>query len=617
MLGSTSSNQINVEETPAKPSKSTSAISLSPSETPEISKVSNNTGSDDGANTLMSPLPISVNAVGASSPSTTTLTDVNLATPSSKMDSTSSSSDSSGRSSPVPLTSVSSKHFKKIRLLGKGDVGKVFLVQAQGVPQLKGLFAMKVYKKSDVVERKKVQRVILEHEILEQTSHPYLVSMYASFQTPSRLYVVMQYCQGGEFFRFLRKQPNKRICEEWARFYAAEVLCALEYLHFFGYIYRDLKGENILMHQSGHLILADFDLSKHQVHEFGSSEKKPSMVTLEKSSSFDNSTHTDATGVANFGEVGGASVVHDQRSGKNVVLFDRKTGKVSGSSRRKRGFGCGGCCGGGRDAVEVPVIDTEAHLNVDVFGDQLAQSFVGTFEYIAPEIIEYGGYAGSVDWWAFGILLYEMLFGVTPFKGVDNEDTLANTYNGDFKYPNNIEKSAEVKDLLDQLLAHDVKDRLASPNSIRQHAFFQSVNWPLLRHTEPPYIPTIEHTLDTRNFRQFDAFVDSDEDYDDNSDDEKKSEESPVIENKEGTKSQTSTPDQEKDINPEEEPDMITPSHMKVDLSFKAFGYIDQLGERHWKVDSVPTIYGKMKHVRKDCVESPASKARRASQEKK
>ena len=121
-----------------------------------------------------------------------------------------------------------------MRLLGKGDVGNVFLVQATGISQLKGLFAMKVYKKSDVIERKKVNRVKLEREILQQTSHPFLVSMYAAFQTPSRLYVVLQYCQGGEFFRFLRKQPNQRISEEWARFYAAEVLCALEYLHFLG-----------------------------------------------------------------------------------------------------------------------------------------------------------------------------------------------------------------------------------------------------------------------------------------------------------------------------------------------------------------------------------------------
>lgn len=72
----------------------------------------------------------------------------------------------------------------------------------------------------------------------------------------------MQFCAGGEFFRFLSKQPGKRLDETSTRFYVAEVVCALEYLHLMGYIYRDLKPENLLLHASGHLMLADFDLSK-------------------------------------------------------------------------------------------------------------------------------------------------------------------------------------------------------------------------------------------------------------------------------------------------------------------------------------------------------------------
>ena len=229
-----SSEQIHLNETPAK-SKTDAGndqvVSTSPSETPQT-KVSSTTHAathtpSNSSPQPSTPLPLRINPHVVS---TSESKDPHFATPSSS----SSSSSLPPSTSTPPLTTVSSKHFKKMRLLGKGDVGNVFLVQATGISQLKGLFAMKVYKKSDVIERKKVNRVKLEREILQQTSHPFLVSMYAAFQTPSRLYVVLQYCQGGEFFRFLRKQPNQRISEEWARFYAAEVLCALEYLHFLG-----------------------------------------------------------------------------------------------------------------------------------------------------------------------------------------------------------------------------------------------------------------------------------------------------------------------------------------------------------------------------------------------
>ena len=168
--------------------------------------------------------------------------------------------------------------------------------------------------------------------------------------------------------------------ESWARFYAAEVLCALEYLHLHGFIYRDLKGENILMHQSGHIILADFDLSKHQVHEFDDATEN-GMVQMTTGST-GSGTSTRSTPAAIFsprkqaaveravlngtgGKSGGASVVHVQKSGTSVVLFNRKTGRTTKNS------GSGSClcfCGSNASKSQsVPVIDTEAHLKVDDF----------------------------------------------------------------------------------------------------------------------------------------------------------------------------------------------------------------------------------------------------------
>lgn len=129
------------------------------------------------------------------------------------------------------------KHFEKMRLLGEGSIGKVYLVRLRGTDRY---YAMKELTKRDMIERNKIKRVMTEREILVTAHHPFIVTMYASFQTHNTLSFVMEHCEGGEFFRVLQKQPNHRLKESSARFYAAEVLLALEYLHHIGFIYRDL-----------------------------------------------------------------------------------------------------------------------------------------------------------------------------------------------------------------------------------------------------------------------------------------------------------------------------------------------------------------------------------------
>jgi len=115
-----------------------------------------------------------------------------------------------------------------------------------------------------MLARNKVHRVLAEQEMLATIHHPFIVSLHYSFQNPEHIYFCMEYCAGGEFFRMLQQYPNKCLPdEEAARFYAAEVVCALEFLHLMGFVYRDLKPENILLHKSGHIRLTNFDLSKH------------------------------------------------------------------------------------------------------------------------------------------------------------------------------------------------------------------------------------------------------------------------------------------------------------------------------------------------------------------
>ena len=98
--------------------------------------------------------------------------------------------------------------------------------------------------KKEMIERRKVKRALAEQEILATANHPFIVTLYHSFQSESYLYFCMEYCMGGEFFRALQSRPGKCLSEDAARFYAAEVTAALEYLHLMGFIYRDLKPES-------------------------------------------------------------------------------------------------------------------------------------------------------------------------------------------------------------------------------------------------------------------------------------------------------------------------------------------------------------------------------------
>jgi serine/threonine protein kinase len=101
-----------------------------------------------------------------------------------------------------------------------------------------------VLSKKEMLRRNKVKRVLAEQEILSSANHPFIVSLYHSFQSQEHVYFVMEYCLGGEFFRALQSRPGKCLSEEGAKFYAAEVIAALEYLHLQGFIYRDLKPES-------------------------------------------------------------------------------------------------------------------------------------------------------------------------------------------------------------------------------------------------------------------------------------------------------------------------------------------------------------------------------------
>jgi len=147
--------------------------------------------------------------------------------------------------------------FTVLRVLGKGAFGKVMLVRCKDDTVI---YAMKSLNKQQLREKGEVTHTKTERKALEDTHHPYLVHLRFAFQTSAKLYLVMDYCNGGELFYHLKTAG--RFDEPRARLYAAEILSALHHLHGRKIVYRDLKPENVLLDHEGHVRITDFGLAK-------------------------------------------------------------------------------------------------------------------------------------------------------------------------------------------------------------------------------------------------------------------------------------------------------------------------------------------------------------------
>ena len=133
--------------------------------------------------------------------------------------------------------------FDKITVLGEGGFGRVVLCKYKNTDEY---FAVKILKKSEAVKKGKLESMLREKELLTDMHHPFLLSLDFCFHSESNIFMGMKYCQGGDLFTHL--DMNKRVFPEpWVKFYAAQLVLALEYLHFRNILYRDLKPENVCM----------------------------------------------------------------------------------------------------------------------------------------------------------------------------------------------------------------------------------------------------------------------------------------------------------------------------------------------------------------------------------
>jgi serine/threonine protein kinase len=301
------------------------------------------------------------------------------------------------------------KHFESIPLslsifrlgstLGTGTFGRVRLVHYNHRTRLH--FALKMLKKSEIIRLKQVEHIKSEKNILAQISNPFIVTLYTSFQDATNLYFVMEYVIGGELFTMLRKK--NRFINDTAKFYASEIVLALEYLHSKNIVYRDLKPENLLFDKDGHIKITDFGFAK---------------------------------------------------------VVDGRT-----------------------------------------------WTLCGTPEYLAPEIIQSKGHGKSVDWWALGILIYEMLCGMPPFHGDNSFAIYKQILAGDIKYPSHMDQNA--RDLVARLLSPDISQRFGclrdGAEDVKQHAWFRGTSWSRVfaRQVRPPFVPAYRAPDDTSNFEHY------------------------------------------------------------------------------------------------------------------
>jgi classical protein kinase C/novel protein kinase C epsilon type len=292
--------------------------------------------------------------------------------------------------------------FNFLAVLGKGNFGKVMLAEER---KSNNLYAIKVLKKEFIIENDEVESTQSEKRVFlaaAQERHPFLLGLHSCFQTETRVYFVMEYVSGGDLMLHIQR---RQFTLRQAKFYACEVLLALQYFHSKDIIYRDLKLDNILLTLDGHVKVADYGLCK------------------------ENMAH-----------------------GKTTTTF------------------------------------------------------CGTPEFMAPEILQEQPYSRAVDWWAFGVLTYEMLLGQSPFRGDDEDEIFDAILEDEPLYPLTMPKDAVS--LLTELLTRDPKRRLGASvedaEEIKRHAFFSDVNFDDVYHKRipPPYFPTIGNATDTSNFDQ-------------------------------------------------------------------------------------------------------------------
>uniref|UniRef100_A0A0D9XF19 non-specific serine/threonine protein kinase n=1 Tax=Leersia perrieri TaxID=77586 RepID=A0A0D9XF19_9ORYZ len=386
---------------------------------------------------------------------------------------------------------------RAVRVLGRGAMGTVFLVAsaADGDSVASQTYALKVFDKRSVAAAsasEALRRARWEVTVLEtlassasQAHGGHLPTLLGQAETGELMAWALPYCAGGDLNELRHAMPDRVFSPDAARFYVAEIVSALGDLHAAGIAYRDLKPENVLLRDDGHVTLTDFDLSRLLLPP----PKSPSSSTSSSTSSpppprrrsrsqlrrilgrSESATTMTSSSSSSSGDDAHNLAWFLNRS-ENEKLKKAKSARVTPVSKKKKSFCSSPAASGGEKSF----------------------SFVGTEEYVAPEVVRGEGHEFAVDWWALGVLVYEMAYGRTPFRGAHRRETFRNVLLREPEFTADSRRRwPELVDLITRLLEKDPARRLGfagGADEVRSHPFFAGVAWDLIGEvSRPPYIP--------------------------------------------------------------------------------------------------------------------------------
>ncbi|KAJ7224302.1 kinase-like domain-containing protein [Mycena pura] len=335
-------------------------------------------------------------------------------------------------------TKIMLTDFRTVKVIGKGAFGEVRLVQKLDTGKV---YAMKSLNKAEMLKRDQLAHVRAERDVLAESTSPWVVQLFYSFQDPYYLYLVMEFLPGGDLMTMLMKYDV--FSEDVTRFYMAECILAIEAVHNLGYIHRDIKPDNVLIDINGHLKLSDFGLSTG-LHKAADGDLYKRHLEQEKS-------------------------VNPARNSVQVnpinLTMSREQIATWKANRRK-----------------------------------LAYSTVGTPDYIAPEVFLMKGYGKECDWWSLGAIFFECLVGYAPFCSENPGDTYKKIIDWP-KYlviPEEVYISPDGENLIRGMMTWS--DQRLTVNQIKSHPFFYGADWNSLRQIEPPFVPHLQSITDTSYF---------------------------------------------------------------------------------------------------------------------
>ncbi|TIB00251.1 hypothetical protein E3P94_01827 [Wallemia ichthyophaga] len=385
-------------------------------------------------------------------------------------------------------TPASIRDFEVIKPISKGAFGSVYLAKKKATGDY---YAIKILRKADMIAKNQVTNVRAERTILMSTAEsPFVAKLFFTFQTKEHLFLVMEYLNGGDCASLIKQLGG--LSEDWAKRYVAEAVVCLEHLHEQGIVHRDMKPDNLLIDQKGHLRLTDFGLSK--IGLLGRQARGTTDQSRQKSQ---QSHDLDVQGISYL-----ANPNENTSMPASNSFIQSYFSNTWGRSRRNSAVSDSDSSGNKAVGRGTPPVHSD---DSPIFKSN-PQAFAGTPDYLAPEtILGFGGDDMAVDWWAIGVILYEFLYGIPPFNDATPSKVFENILSRRISWHEDdpdYQVSPDARDLMERLLCSDPQKRLGANGAweVKSHPFFADIDWEKLMTMEAAFIPDATNPEDTDYF---------------------------------------------------------------------------------------------------------------------